>query len=55
MLRAARAHVPTAARCLAAALHLDTATTEGEVGANLIALLIDDTRFIRTAYEEHDR
>jgi hypothetical protein len=52
MLRQARAHLPTAAHCLAAALGLDTGTVEGEVGAQLLACLIDDTRFIRTAYEE---
>lgn len=52
MLREARARIPTAARCLAAALRLDTSKTEGQVGAQLLAHLIDDTRFIRSAYEE---
>lgn len=52
MLTRARAHVPTAARCLAAALGLDTSTVEGKAGANLIAHFIDDIRYIRTAYPE---
>jgi len=52
MLSRARAHVPTAARCLAAALHLDTSTHEGAAGAGLIAHLVDDIRYLRTAYPE---
>ncbi len=52
MLARARAHVPTAARCLAAALDLDTSTYEGAAGADLLAHLIDDIRYIRTAYPE---
>lgn len=55
MLRQARGHIPTAAQCLAAALGLDTSSVEGEVGARLLAHLIDDTRFIRSAYEEREK
>lgn len=54
MLKQARAHVPTAARCLAAALHLDTSTREGAAGAGLLAHAIDDLRALRAGMVEEE-